>query len=71
MRMSALEAELVAVLTNAPDIARLKQLEDDGYFEPGFTQQAGAAIRRYVLRLFELRVTFSVLPYPGPTITTE
>jgi hypothetical protein len=71
MRISALEAEFVAFLANAPDIARLKKLEDDGYFAPGFTQQAGAAICRYVLRLFDLRATFSVLPYPGPTITTE
>jgi hypothetical protein len=67
MRRSALEVELAAVLANAPDIARLKKLEDEGYFEPGFTQQAGATIFRYVLRLFELRV----LPYPGPTIPTE
>jgi hypothetical protein len=71
MRMSVLEAELVAVLANAPDIMRLKKLEDDGVFKPGFAQKAGAAIRRYILRLFELRATFSVLPYPGPTITTE
>jgi hypothetical protein len=37
MRGSALEVELAAVLSNAPDIARLKKLEDEGYFGPGFT----------------------------------
>jgi hypothetical protein len=64
-------AELEALLANVPDIEKLQRLEDAGTFKAGFTDDAKAAIVRYMLRLCRLRANYATRPYPGPKITTE
>jgi len=71
MMVSTFEAEIEAILANVPDIEKLQRLEDAGTFKADFTDDAKAAIVRYVLRLCRLRAKYALRPYPGPKITTE
>ncbi|GEM_PF-3159779 len=60
--------DLGGVIAHYEDLRRLKRLERAGYFKPGFAAEARNAVLRYLVRMFELRAVFCLIPYPGPTI---
>lgn len=59
------------IIANYADLGRLRQLEEQGHFQKGFASSARDAVVRYVERIFLLAAMDRVIPYPGPTVTTE
>lgn len=61
--------DLIGVDANIADLARLAKLEAMGKMPRGFWAMSMRNTTAYLMRIALLRAVFSVLPYPGPTVT--
>jgi len=57
------------MLANAKDLDRIQRLADAGHFAPWFPQYSRKAAIRYLANVAALKMVYTVLPYPGPTVT--
>jgi hypothetical protein len=58
-------------VANTEDLIRLARLEAEGKMPAGFTQMSMMQTMRYLNRIVHLRIVFSVIPYPGPTVSDK
>lgn len=62
---------LEGMIANYEDLQRLRKLEKEGHFKPGFANQARDRVLGYLGRIAALASVFSFIPYCGPTVTSS
>lgn len=60
---------LEAAIANAEDLERIRRLTILGHFESWFPTYSRNAAIACLMRVWLLKITFQVIPYPGPTVT--